>query len=284
MHDNRDPVVFHDGFKLQFRSGEDTSGCGSESQCPNQWCPTDHASKDIPPETQAEIDAILEMRKISLSSSNKARTAIIDTVLQDNNCTPGPVAYGFDRPAGDGPIVPMKNPRGDWCSGEASLNVSGCTPADCAALCCNNSACTAWVHGIDKGCDTVNRNPDAICCWMKKQSTQIVVHKSDFLTTGEVAGHGGAPAPSPSPSGGLSPMPPKWVPPQAPDPPAGKTVYSTLVYVYEWPSTETPRPNKESSHSHGPIAGRLAELLDLKNRKLISDEEYTAARQAALGI
>jgi hypothetical protein len=114
-----------------------------------------------------------------------------------------------------------------------------------------------------------------VCCWTKTGNPQIIVKTEDFLTTGEVAGHGG---------GGPAPPPPgPGEPPLAPLPPPGKTIYNTLVYTYEWPTSDTPRANAGTPHGQT-LTGRLEELNSLRDRRLITPEEYTKARRAALGI
>eukprot|EP00658_Telonema_sp_P-2_P048115 TRINITY_DN36617_c0_g1_i1.p1 TRINITY_DN36617_c0_g1~~TRINITY_DN36617_c0_g1_i1.p1 ORF type:complete len:400 (+),score=92.80 TRINITY_DN36617_c0_g1_i1:36-1235(+) len=37
VHD-RDPVIWRDGFRMEFRNCETTAGCGNTTFCPNQWC------------------------------------------------------------------------------------------------------------------------------------------------------------------------------------------------------------------------------------------------------
>ena len=93
-------VVFHDGFKLQFRSGETTSGCGSEQLCPNQFCPTNPAAGRVPPGAGgrqvaaefAEVARLLARRATELAAPALAAAAA---------CTAGPIARGFDRPGAD---------------------------------------------------------------------------------------------------------------------------------------------------------------------------------------
>lgn len=278
----RDVVVWHNGFKLQFRSGESTSGCGSEQMCPNQWCAPGAAPKETTSSAQADIDDMLHRRSAALSHPSGGAESLVKRKAGDQ-CVHGPIAHGFDRQGGDGAINAMKTADGKKCSGSTMLNTSGCMDTDCAVLCCGDELCTAWVHGIAAGCDEVNHDPNAICCWTKHVSTQISVHVGNNLSTGEVAGHGGAPAPGPGPGPGPAP----WQPPLAPLPPAGKTMYSTLVYTYEWPTTDTPRSTKGGAASDGEVRSprlvdRLAELTDLLAQGLITSGEHTAARKVAL--
>lgn len=281
MHDWRDPVVWHNGFKLQFRSGESTSGCGSEQLCPNQFCPPGAAEKVPNQSTLEEVGVLLQNRQDELKSRKRGSVGATNTASVSDACVPGPIAYGFDRPGGDGEIGPMTAKNGSRCSGVGMLNASGCSPVDCAAQCCGIPDCTAWVHGIAPGCD--KNHDDSVCCWTKHESTQIVVDQENYLTTGEVAGHGGAPAPpQPGPPGpGPSPKPSPWIPPPAPVPADGKTVYHTLVYTYEWPSSATPTSRDVAA---GSLETKLKELSLLRAKGTISETEYVAARKAALGI
>ena len=124
---------------------------------------------------------------------------------------------------------------GQKCSGVGMVNSSGCNAAACAAQCCNHTQCVSYVHGIAPGCDqTEPLDPQAICCWLRiGSSPQIVVKRSDHLSTGEVAGHGGSPSPAPHGGGGGGGGHPPPAPP-APELPAGVFVhYSTLVFTCE---------------------------------------------------
>lgn len=237
MHDLRDQVVWHDGFELHFRVGETTSGCGSEQRCPNQFCPPHQRRPSVREQEQAAVTLLLAQRAAELANTNVHNTSTA--------CTAGPIARGFDRPGADGPIGIMKQKGGQKCTGVAMLNTTGCAAEDCAAMCCANGSCRSWVHGIAPGCDSVGHDPAAVCCWLKTGNPQIVVKLEDHLSTGEVAGHGGAPpTPGPAPSR----------PPPAPQPPAGKTRYSTLVFTYEWPTADT--PSKHDVHRTS-LADRL---------------------------
>ena len=60
-------IVFHDGFKMQFRAGETTAGCGTELLCPNQFCPTNQSPRSDPRQA-AEVDALLAQRRAELTS------------------------------------------------------------------------------------------------------------------------------------------------------------------------------------------------------------------------
>jgi len=289
MHDLRDPVLWHTGFKLQFRSGESTEGCGSEQLCPNQWCPRGGSAADPgPAAVAAEVAALLDRRASAMAMPARAAPPDLSPGRGNDSCVPGPIAYGFDRPGGDGEISPMRTASGKWCSGAAMVNASGCSPADCADVCCQIDNCTAWVHGIASGCDKVNDDPNAVCCWTKVRATQLTVKRDqDLLSTGEVAGHTGGTAPPTPPNPG--PVP--WDPPYAPLPQDGKTLYSTLVYTYEWPAGDTPAgagtdasASKPPRRPPSPLADRLAEVDALKAANLISAREHRAARNAVLGI
>lgn len=96
-----------------------------------------------------------------------------------------------------------------------------------------------FLDGIAAGCDqTAPIDPHAICCWVKDEATQLTVKTADYLSTGEVAGPTRHVGPSPSPGPSPAPGPPA---PPAPALPADVYVaYSTLVFVYEWPTADTP--------------------------------------------
>ena len=124
MHDLRDPIVFHNGFKLQFRSGESTSGCGSELLCPNQWC-----QPDKKPAGTFETDKIMEatvLKRKNARASQQNFSVGIHKAVVDAGCVPGPVAFGFDRNGGDLRYFGMKTENGQLCSGGAMINATGC--------------------------------------------------------------------------------------------------------------------------------------------------------------
>jgi hypothetical protein len=145
MHDLRDQIVFHDGFSLQFRAGETTSGCGSTLLCPNQYCPPNQTNNHRRPSTSfrlTEVETLLARRRAELRSDSLISLAD-GTGVRDHNasaCVAGPIAYGFDRP-GPGPYDSLKLQNGTKCSGAAMVNATGCDAHACAAQCCNNTAC-----------------------------------------------------------------------------------------------------------------------------------------------
>ena len=67
-------------------------------------------------------------------------------------------------------------------------------------------------------------------------------------------------------------------------PPPGQTHYSTLVFTYEWPTVDTPTKSAATGEPWGGLTARLAELAELLAAGLITAQEHTAARKAALGI
>ena len=231
MHDLRDMVFFDDGFKMQFRAGEDTTGCGDELHCPNQFCEP-NASPTYAPVPDADLPKRASKAGFAAAMAMGATderpegtgggTGADAAGAAGAGCSVGAVSQGFDRPGGD-----------EWCF---SMNQStGVLPTDCAAQCCNNTNCVAWVH-VDhfhspyQGC-AGNGGP---CCWLKNTALAIVKHSSQGynISTGEVAGHGAAckgGGPGGGGGGAGSAAPP------APKGPAGKTLYSTLLYTYEWP-------------------------------------------------
>ena len=274
MHDLRDQVVFHDGFSMQFRAGETTSGCGSELLCPNQFCKPNATApaRDVDARRSAEVAGILASRADARAARQQQQQRVVLDGGGAAACSPGPIAYGFGRPGGDGTFGAMKL-GGKKCSGGADVNKSGCDAATCAKMCCGSSSCRSWVHGIASGCDqSAPKDPHAVCCWLKTGSPQISVKRDDFLSSGEVAGHGGStPTPGPGP-----PMPP------APKPPAGVFVqYNTLVFSYQWPSADTP---SKAEAKAGSLRERLEELRKLLAEGLVTRAEHDAARKAALGI
>lgn len=145
-------------------------------------------------------------------------------------------------------------------------------------MCCKNPKCLSFVHGIAPGCDkTSPEDPQAVCCWMKEEPTQLTIKHADFLSTGEVAGPDRtvSPAPSPGPGPSHPPAPP------APALPANVYVtYSTLVFTYEWPTVDTP----SKTEAMPGIRARLAELSELLEDGVITQAEHDTAREAALGI
>lgn len=145
-------------------------------------------------------------------------------------------------------------------------------------MCCNNPKCLSFVHGIAAGCDqTAPEDPQAVCCWMKEAATQLTIKKTNYLSTGEVAGPDRTVSPTPSPGSGPSPP----APPAPAVPKDVYVVYSTLVFTYEWPTADTPSiPSGETSA----LRARLAELSALLADGTITQAEHNAARQAALGI
>lgn len=65
--------------------------------------------------------------------------------------------------------------------------------------------------------------------------------------------------------------------------------YSTLVWIYVWPNTDYSTTGQRSVSQHASTAphertltSRLAELTELRSDGLISEQEYTLGRRAAL--
>jgi len=94
-----DQVVFHDGFNMQFRAGETTSGCGTELLCPNQFCPKAGQAAVSDPRQTAEVEALLGRRE-----AERQTTVGEPVAVSASECVVGPIAYGFDRPGGGGAL------------------------------------------------------------------------------------------------------------------------------------------------------------------------------------
>ena len=295
MH-TRDLLLFHDGMRLVWRNGDTgCQGCqpGNSTGAPCAYCP------GSPPQTPPPV-----------SSVAAASVPTIDRVQKTNDScyAMGPIAYGFDRPGGDGSIVGMMlanhSGGGDGRCTAATIDAPGCRPEDCARACCDDSSCNAWVHAAAPGCahGTGTGSGADVCCWHKQRETQLQnMTKERYpqrynptISTGVVSGHASGLAPPPPP-----PAPPCSAPnPQGtacrcgPDgacpraPPraeAGHALYSTLVYYYVWPTTArgSPVANEagdgmlDSGDARGGFTGGLGEKSD--STRLVDALERLAA-------
>ena len=201
----------------------------------------------------------------------------IDQEKNESCYAMGPIAYGFDRPGGDGRIVAMMLANNSGPCTAATIRAPGCRPEDCARSCCDDPSCNAWVHAAAEGCARNKGKGGAVdvCCWRKVRETQLQNmtkenHPQRYnptISTGVVSGHAtrSPPAPSPPspPCGAPSPQGtgchcgPDGVCPRAPPVvKRGHALYSTLVYYYVWPTNQTLVPSKGktrygSSDKHG---------------------------------
>jgi hypothetical protein len=250
MH-TRDLLLFHDGMRLVWRNGDTgCAGCqpGNSTWAPCAYCP---GSSPRVPSLVSNLDAAPEPVIDLVQKTNKSCYAM------------GPIAYGFDRPGGDGSIVGMtlanySGGRDGRCTA-ATIGLPGCRPDDCARACCDDASCNAWVHAAAPGCAHGTGTGDGadVCCWHKLRETQLQnMTKERYpqrynptISTGVVSGHtSGASSPPPPPAPCSAPNPqgtacrcgPDGACPRAPPRvEAGYALYSTLVYYYVWPTALT---------------------------------------------
>jgi hypothetical protein len=137
------------------------------------------------------------------------------------------------------------------------------------------SACVAWVHvnHFHTAYDQC-RGDGGACCWLKTTLEQLSYDPATHynISSGEVSGHTSNKPPAP-------PAPDK--PPSAPAGPAGKTVYSTLLYTYEWPKTSAAgetQAKESSDNSNGNVmVAAIRVVRDLAAHKLLTASQTDAA-------
>lgn len=266
MH-TRDLLLFHDGMRLVWRNGDTgCAGCqpGNATSAPCRYCP-------VPSSAAAPAVGVgAGTRAVTATAAARGHTKpLVDTIDQEKNesCyAMGPIAYGFDRPGGDGRIVAMMLVNNSGRCTAATIQAPGCRPEDCARGCCDDPSCNAWVHAAAKGCaaDKGKGGADDVCCWRKVRETQLQnmtkeSHPQRYnptISTGVVSGHAtrSPPAPSPPSSSCGAPSPqgtgcrcgPDGECPRAPPVVEhGHALYSTLVYYYVWPTNHTLAPSRD---------------------------------------
>lgn len=149
-------------------------------------------------------------------------------------------------------------PHGPSCSTSPSQSFT----LSSSQACCEAEFCQAWVFAVTPGpyLDCLKQGDK--CCWLKSKALPASPSNVPLIASGTVSGH----APSPPPPG---PEPPAPAPPRT-------AVYSTLVYVYEWPNVAvTPETTPHDSHQKavGGVADAFRTLAGMRAKGLTEREE-----------